>query len=152
VKLSLSRSDDVPLDWLAGVTDTLAQICRSLDPDGVGVNLVVVDDDFIRDINARFRGQDKPTDVISFSYLNDDDRTDGDELVGEVYVSHETVAREASELGVDVAHLFVRMGVHGLLHVLGHEHDSSDGARRMERQERRILDVHLGADASAALF
>jgi probable rRNA maturation factor len=152
VNLSLSRSDEVPLDWLAGVTDTLEKICRSLDPDGAAVNLVVVDDEFIRDINARFRGQDKPTDVISFSYLNDETRTDGDELVGEVYVSHETVAREADEMGVDVAHLFLRMGVHGFLHVLGHEHDTGDGALRMERQERNILDTHLGADASSALF
>jgi len=151
VNLSLSRSDDVPLAWLDGATDTLEEIGRSLDPIGAGVNIVVVGDAYIRDINARFRGKDRATDVISFSYLDDDTPGD-DDLAGEVYISHDMVKKEADDLGVDVSHLFLRLGVHGLLHIQGYEHDTDDDARRMEVREREILAAHLGEVAAALLF
>jgi probable rRNA maturation factor len=150
VNLSLSRSDDVPLQWLDdALVDTLENICRTLEPSDGDVGMVVVDDPYIRGINGRFRGKDRPTDVISFSYLED---ADADGLVGEVYISHQTVEREANDLGVDVAHLFLRIAVHGLLHVLGHDHEADDEARRMEERERAILEQHLGPGPAAVLF
>lgn len=150
MNLSLSRSDGVSLQWLDDeLIDTLHRICRSLEPSDGDLGMVVVDDPFIRDINARFRGKDAPTDVISFSYLDD---ADDDGLVGEVYISHPTVEKEATDLGVDVSHLFMRIAVHGFLHVLGYDHERDEDARRMEAREREILDRHLGPALAAALF
>jgi rRNA maturation RNase YbeY len=152
VNLSLSRSDEITaLPWLDDAADTLESICESLDPEDATVGVVIVDDPFIRDINRRFRDRDLATDVISFSYLGDDD-VGADDLVGEVYVSHDSVAREAEEAGVAVAHMFLRVAVHGLLHVLGHDHGSSAAATRMQRREREILCAHLGPEPADALF
>jgi len=125
-------------------------MCAPLGPAARTLDVVVVDDAFISDLNARYRGKDKPTDVISFSYLDDD--APGDDLAGEVYISHETIGRDAVELGVDVRHLFLRIGVHGALHVLGRDHERADEAERMEREEREILIAHLGEGPAARLF
>jgi probable rRNA maturation factor len=153
VNLSLSRSDDAPLEWLDdGVVATLDRISRSLEPSDATVGVVVVDDHFIRDINARFRGKDRATDVISFSYLDDDSPAAEDNLVGEVYISHETVTADAAKRAVDVALLFLRVSVHGLLHVLGHDHETDEEADRMERRERDILSSHLGDQPADGLF
>jgi probable rRNA maturation factor len=156
VNLSLSRSDDAPLDWLDdAVVRTLEKICRPLEPLEATVNVVVVDDSYIRDINARFRDKDTPTDVISFSYL--DDIAPGlpeghDDLAGEIYISHDTVEKEAARAEVGAAHMFLRVGVHGLLHVLGYEHEADDEAALMEGRERDILSAHLGRECADALF
>jgi probable rRNA maturation factor len=129
----------------------MRRIGAALGPTGGTVGVVVVDDAFIRDINARYRGKDEPTDVISFSYL-EDGVADEDDLVGEVYISHETLVRDAGALGVEARHLFLRIGVHGLLHVLGYDHESDEDAERMERAEREILLAHLGTEPTARLF
>lgn len=152
MNLSLSRSDDAPPDWPdQDVARTLENICRSLEPAEATVSVVVVDDAFIQDLNARFRGKDRPTDVITFSYL-DDEAQEHDDLAGEVYISYDTVTRDAAGAGVDDAHLFLRMGVHGLLHVLGYEHEADADADVMEGKERDILTQHLGRENAEALF
>jgi probable rRNA maturation factor len=153
VRLSLSRSDETPLEWLDdGVLRTLERISGSLEPREATVGVVVVDDRFIRDINARFRGKDRPTDVISFSYLDDNPPPVEDDIAGEVYVSHETVAAEATRMAVDVRHLFLRVGLHGLLHVIGYDHETDEEAERMERRERDILSEHIGPRPADGLF
>lgn len=140
-------------DWLDGtVTDKLVDIAASLGPGEMAIDVILVDDTHIRDINRDFRNQDKPTDVISFSYLESDRAGDHDDLAGEIYISHETLAREARQLGVRSSDLFLRLGVHGIFHVLGRDHDTDDNADAMEREERRVLERYLEPGAIAALF
>jgi probable rRNA maturation factor len=129
---------------------TIRAIAGRLDPPDRGVDLIIVDDRRIRLINRDFRGSDRPTDVISFSYLGDEPASDED-TGGEVYVSWETVTRDAAAMGVATEHLFLRIGVHGLLHVVGFDHEDDASAQRMEREERRLLAEHLG-DAVETLF
>jgi probable rRNA maturation factor len=102
---------------------------------GVAV-LVLADDATVRDLNRRFRGKDKPTNVLSFpsgaaaapgAYL------------GDIVLAIETLAREADEQGTRRSHHFAHLAVHGLLHLLGYDHDSDADAERMEREEARIL-------------
>jgi probable rRNA maturation factor len=125
-----------------------------MDPQSATVNVVVVDDPYIRGINREFRNIDEPTDVISFSYLNDDDHAhrSEDDIAGEIYVSHQTIAKEAKRLGVDPGSLFVRVGVHGLLHVLGFDHETDDDAALMEREEKAILSRVLAPAELEMLF
>jgi len=130
----------------------LREIATGLAPKERAVDLIMVDDDRIRQINRDFRGKDAPTDVISFSYLEDDSPADDEDIVGEIYISHETLSREAGDLGVDWRHLLLRIGVHGLLHVVGYEHDTDADAGRMEQRERELLRGHLDGGAVEALF
>lgn len=142
MNLSLDRSEGVEAPD-GGAVRSLTEIAAGLDPTDATVGLVLVDDARIREINREFRGKDRPTDVISFSYLDDKDPSPEPGLVGEIYVSHETLEKEAERLGVNPGRLFLRIGVHGLMHVLGYDHVEDEDARRMEARERELLSGHL---------
>lgn len=153
--LSLNRSDDTVLPWLSDeVVESIRRAGESLAPHSVIVNVVVVDDPYIRQINHEFRNLDEPTDVISFSYLDEDHAAahGDDDVAGEVYVSYQTVEKEAKRLGVDPGAMFVRVGVHGLLHIVGFDHETDGEAEIMEREERSILGGLLAPAELEALF
>jgi len=154
--LSLSQSDPEDVPWLdESVASTLHSIAASLGEAGATVDLIVVDDVFIRRINRDYRGKDRPTNVISFSYL-DEEATGGrsveDDPVGEIYVSRQTLEREAASQGVEPQFLFLRLAVHGLLHVLGFDHENEVEAKRMEDEERRLLLGHVDVAEVERLF
>ncbi len=153
MKLSLNRSDNVETPWLdEGIVESLRKISVSLGPDAQIVNLVFVDDPYIREINKEFRNIDRATDVISFSYIDDEGPNAGDDLAGEIYVSSETIEKEAKELGVSPKVLFLRVSVHGLLHVIGFDHEGEQDTARMEQKERSILENYLNAAQLDSFF
>ena len=115
---------------------------------GDAVNLVFVDDREIRRLNRRYRRKDKATDVLSFGY----DAGPGDDVVGDVFVSLQTLERDAKRLQVPARHHAVRIVVHGLLHVAGYDHESDADAKRMERRERSALKRVLPASVVRQLF
>ncbi len=92
------------------------------------------DDEEIRALNAQWRGQDRPTNVLSFP-------TPGvlaeKPLLGDIVIAYETVAREASEQDKSVADHAAHMIIHGFLHLIGYDHETSDEAEVMEALERR---------------
>ncbi len=141
MKLSLSRSEASSPSWLdEQLSDKLQQIAATLGQPDLPVDVVLVDDDYIQQINRDYRGLDCPTDVISFSYMDDmGSEPARDDVAGEIFVSYETLEREANSKGIDVKNLFLRIGLHGLLHVLGFDHQSDADAERMECEERRLL-------------
>jgi probable rRNA maturation factor len=115
-----------------------ARAVATLSPRTGVINVIVTNDRVIRDLNLRYRGQDKATDVLSFSYLEAGNRAE-DTPAGDVFVSHQTVARDAREHGIPAQNLALRMVVHGFLHVLGYDHETQADATRMERRERVLL-------------
>jgi probable rRNA maturation factor len=80
----------------------------------VEVNLVVVDDDYIRCLNQRFRDRDRPTDVLAFPGNED--------FLGEIYISWDRVVVQSKEFGVTIQEEISRLVIHGLLHLLGYKH------------------------------
>ncbi len=158
MKLSLSRSqasDSAPPEL--GAWETLRRIASALGPADADVDVILTDDAFIRDINRKYRGVDTPTDVISFSYLEGGgtEAFDGaarDNLAGEIYISCETLEKEATAQGIELKDLFLRIGVHGLLHVLGYRHGTDAEADDMEGEERRLLAAHLAPETVDKLF
>jgi len=152
VKASLNRASRARPRWFDGAwSERVATAAALLKPAQGAVNIVMVDDREIRRLNRRYRGKDKPTDVLSFSYLDDGVDT-ADATVGDVFFSHETLARDAKRLGVAVPDLALRLVVHGMLHVIGYDHESDADAARMERRERTILKRLLPADTVRELF
>lgn len=106
-----------------------------LEDAGVGaaeVSLVLSDDDEVRRLNRRWRGKDAPTNVLSFP-------TGETRMLGDVVLAFETVVREAEEGDRPLVHHFRHLIVHGVLHLLGHDHEADSDAVRMENRERRIL-------------
>ncbi|UEM20955.1 rRNA maturation RNase YbeY [Skermanella mucosa] len=116
------------------------------------MSLVLADDDMVRTLNRDYRGKDKPTNVLSFALLDDaglDDAGDADDdlaahpgmpiLIGDVILACETVRREASEQGKPVEDHLTHLVIHGVLHLLGYDHETDPDADRMERLETSIL-------------
>ena len=152
MKLSLSRPVDTAAPWIDNrVTSKLACIAEALGLADKTLSVIVVDDEYIQKLNREYRGKDRPTDVLSFSYLDDSEASD-DNVIGEVYVSHETLERDAGARGIDLGNLFVRTGTHGMLHALGYRHETESEARRMESEERRLLGDHMTPSEVEELF
>ena len=119
------------------------------------VGLVVTDDETLRDLNRRYRGLDEPTDVLSFGHEPLDGlraepfdglRTepfvtppDGVRRLGEVILSYPTAERQAEEAGRSVQEETAHLVVHGLLHLLGYDHDDPEDERRMRAREEELL-------------
>ena len=108
--------------------------------------VVLGDDAAIRALNARWRGHDAPTNVLSFpaspSLLPPPLAGEGrgaPRLLGDIFIALETTQREAEGEGKTTLHHLSHLAVHGFLHLLGYDHASDDGAETMERLERDIL-------------
>ncbi len=96
----------------------------------------------VQRLNAQYRGKDKPTNVLSFA-SGPVPSGSGPEPVprflGDIVLAAETVASEAAEQGIPLAHHVQHLVVHGVLHLLGYDHETDAEATRMEAQERLIL-------------
>jgi len=100
--------------------------------------LQLSDDAKVRALNARWRGKDVATNVLSFPAA----RTDGlaaAPLLGDIVVAYETLALEAERQHVPFNDHFLHLTVHGFLHLVGFDHETPGQARKMENLERRIL-------------
>ncbi len=104
------------------------------------VSVLLCDDAEIRRLNARWRGKDAATNVLSFPAAR---QTAAERHLGDIAVSYETLAREASDEGKMIVHHLSHLTVHGYLHLLGFDHEADGEADEMEGLEREIL-AHLG--------
>ncbi|MCE5229626.1 rRNA maturation RNase YbeY [bacterium] len=106
------------------------------------ISLTLCDGPWIRRVNRYWRGIDRATDVLSFpSYDLEPGQAPPPGTLGDIVVCLPELRREARRLGVDVsAHLQLLL-VHGLLHLLGHDHDAPAREAKMQRRERELLEV-----------
>jgi probable rRNA maturation factor len=104
--------------------------------DSAEVSVRLVDDNDIRALNARWRGLDEPTNVLSFPAAP----LAGSPLLGDIVVAYETSEREAWDEGVGLSDHLAHLIVHGFLHLLGFDHRDAEEAERMEALEIRILE------------
>jgi len=103
--------------------------------------VVLADDAVLRSLNRDYRGKDAPTNVLSFPFqrLPGSDGNGEPRHLGDVVLAAETVLSEAAEQGIAPVHHVQHLVVHGLLHLLGFDHDSDASADDMERLEAEIL-------------
>jgi len=103
--------------------------------------VVLTDDAQQRALNAQWRGEDKPTNVLAFPAAMDADDLPPDTNLplGDVVLALETVAREAELQGKSLVDHAAHLTIHGVLHLLGHEHDRPQAAARMETLETALL-------------
>jgi probable rRNA maturation factor len=102
------------------------------------VSLRLTDDAEVRKLNARWRGLDKPTNVLSFPAAPAEHEAAAP-ILGDVALAYETVAREADETGVALADHYRHLVAHGFLHLIGYDHQTDDEAERMEDLEKWVL-------------
>ncbi|MDO1580825.1 rRNA maturation RNase YbeY [Rhizobium oryzicola] len=105
----------------------------------VELSLVFSDDAQIREINAEWRGKDKPTNVLSFPAFPVEPGDMPGPMLGDIVIARETVEREAVELDKPFDEHLTHLLVHGFLHLFGYDHMETEEAEEMEGLETRIL-------------
>ncbi len=122
------------------------------------IGIVLSSDTEVRMLNRAYRGKDMPTNVLSFPMTDpgNGDRI-GSRLLGEVVLALETILREAHEARVSPIDHLSHLIAHGILHLLGHDHQTDAEAARMEAEESNILrslglrDPYAASDRNNAL-
>ncbi|WP_411034626.1 rRNA maturation RNase YbeY [Shinella sp. BYT-45] len=107
--------------------------------DAPEVSLVFTNDAEIRGINAQWRNQDKPTNVLSFPASPLTPGKMPGPMLGDIIFAQETLTREAADLGKSFDDHLTHLMVHGFLHLFGYDHMEDEEAEKMERLETRIL-------------
>ncbi len=144
--MTLDVALDVGADGWVAVPDLEALVERALEQavrqsgqavvDGAEVSVFLCDDRAIQDLNRDWRGQDKPTNVLSFP-------TPGPlgqrRMLGDIAVAWETTRREAADEGKAIGDHLTHLLVHGLLHLVGFDHEDDAQALAMEQLETTIL-------------
>ena len=113
-------------------------VFKATGADPGNLTILLADDRRLEALNAQFRGKQKPTNVLSFP------AGDGDYL-GDVAIAYGVTAREAQDAGKSIHDHALHLAVHGVLHLLGYDHESAREARIMEPLESAIL-AKLGID------
>jgi probable rRNA maturation factor len=108
------------------------------------LSIVFTDDAHIRELNRRYRGKDKPTNVLSFP------QPAGGRLLGDIVLACETIHHEAALANKPVEEHIAHLIIHGFLHLIGYDHQVDEEAERMEKLESAAL-ARIGiADPYAA--
>ena len=116
-----------------------AAAARTDGPVQASLSVLFTDDAEMRALNARFRGKDKPTNVLSFPAPDSMVPPGTPRHFGDIALGYETVSREAKEEGKSFEHHLTHLVVHGFLHLAGHDHETEVEAEEMEQLEREIL-------------
>ena len=132
----LPEAEDVARRAIAAAAEDAAETPRR----NAELSVLFCDDETIAALNGQWRGQEKPTNVLSFPALplpgaGPDDRM----LLGDIAIAYETLVREAAESGKTAPAHLAHLVVHGFLHLVGYDHEIDEEAERMERLERDIL-------------
>ncbi len=129
-------------DYLATLESLLDRILEEYGLQQGEVSLVIGTDELLHRLNKEYRDQDRSTDVLSFAYLEpgEDVPAEGREFaVGDIYISLEKALAQAAEAGHDVRHETALLSIHGLLHLLGFDHQDDDEVVLMQAKESAYL-------------
>jgi rRNA maturation RNase YbeY len=124
---------------IAAVKRDAARLLRLLRVDAE-LSIALIDDAEMQRLNRAYRQRDRPTDVLAFAMRDGEDGALHPSLLGDVVISLDTAARQAAARDASVGDEVRVLLVHGILHLLGYDHERSPAAaRRMFRRQRALL-------------
>jgi probable rRNA maturation factor len=146
VEADVSEEWDSRTDWAALADRSVraavahSRHARLIDRE-VEVSVKLTSDADVRSLNAAWRGKDKPTNVLSFPMVEEEKiGSPAEPMLGDIVLAHGTCALEAAEKQVPVESHAAHLVVHGTLHLLGYDHETTEAdAEEMEEAERQAL-------------
>ena len=152
-EMDVSSENTEPPDWMPDLAHVARWVCGELGRDSWSLGVLLCDEQRMRGLNSEYRRVDEPTDVLTF--VRDDERpAQGDPVEGDLAICVPYVAASAASVGVPPREEFLRVFVHGLLHLAGYTHEgvdlSSPGALddpMLGLQERLVGAIARGLDS-----
>lgn len=127
------------------------KVLRAMRMDHCALSVSLVPDDRIRVLNREHRGKDAATDVLSFPLYDSGElpaqrgspvsASDPERLLGDVVIGLDTAQRQAAQYDAPLQNEVNRLLIHGILHILGHDHERAGERVRMEAEERRLAAI-----------
>ena len=140
-------NDDLEIpDYSEELTKVAQDTLQIVQPDLIcDVSIALTTDEDIQQLNAQFRGIDRPTDVLSFE-SDETDPVSGLRYLGDIVISYPRALQQALEAGHPVNNELMLLTAHGVLHLLGYDHDTPDSKKTMWSLQDQVLSsnhVHL---------
>ncbi len=142
--LKKEMTDNRLLDVLEAVVQTVLKLeKRTDDPE---VSIVLTDDTYIRELNHQYRHKDSSTDVLSFAMEESGENEpdlgwDEENILGDIIISVETAKRQAVEYGHSFEREMSYLTTHGMLHLLGYDHETEKERSLMREKEEQVLSI-----------
>lgn len=135
----LDETGTVPGDLASAAFATATAILEFLSRTESELCIMLVGDERMRELNQQWRGKATTTDVLSFSQLEGEAVSGGVELLGDVVVSVDVLRRQAADGGWTEQEELARLILHGVLHLVGFDHEKKADALVMKAQEGRVV-------------
>lgn len=123
------------------VRQTMKTVTRQLECQDKEISIVFTDNRGIKKLNQTYLGKNKPTNVLSFSLRENDYGDINPQMLGDIVISVETAKKDAAKGGLTFAQEIDFLLIHGLLHLLGYNHENTTktAARQMKQKERELF-------------
>ncbi len=143
INIFFEEIEPVQIDFLNKLSSFLENLLSDFGKNEYDLSLVLTNDKYITKLNREYRGIEKPTDVLSFSALEGETGVSCNEAekeLGDIIISVETMKRQADELKVPEEVELTRLAIHGILHLLGFDHEKSEDEEKemFELQEKYL--------------
>ena len=136
-----TEKDIVELDTVLKVLDSAL---KKENLDDVSFNLIIVDNEYIHELNRTYRNIDRETDVITFA-LEDEDSIvlpSDDRVLGDIYISIDKAESQAEEYGHSLLRELSFLAVHGFYHLLGYDHMTEEDEKVMFKKQEEVLEEY----------
>ncbi len=124
---------------LSHIELVLNRILKTLGNEGCEISITFVDDARITDINREYLGRNHPTNVISFSMNEGEFAEVNPAVLGDIILSTETAFRDAKSENLSPEDEIDYLLIHGVLHLLGYDHELPEDAEKMKKREKEIF-------------
>ena len=143
-EINVFNETDIKIDELSIMKEVLEYACKKEKLTNVNFNIIIVDNNYIHELNKEYRKIDKETDVITFA-LEDEDSIKLPEdirVLGDVYISIDKVKEQAKEYGHSIKRELCFLAVHGFYHLLGYDHMTEEDEKVMFKKQEEVLESY----------
>ena len=140
-ELEIFNQTDEEIDELETVKSVLNYAIKKEKLENVIFNVIIVDNNYIHELNRDYRHIDRETDVITFALEDEKDMVvpDGERVLGDIYISFDKAKEQAKEYGHSLLRELSFLAVHGFLHLLGYDHMTKEEEEIMFSKQEEVL-------------
>lgn len=136
IDVNIFKKETIPWTnkWLVNVVGLAAKKEKRIKGE---IEIIIVGESEIKRLNRDYRGKNKVTDVLSFAWQEDNKVSTN--LLGQIYICYPQIKRQAKVWQVSAKEEFSRMLIHGLLHLVGYDHDNEKDSKKMFDLQEKII-------------